>query len=155
MNIITAYPVYKNGKLISNNFTANTMNYSSANGPVFFGPGGPPPPAQSKPLPGLGGGPLPGATPSAGAISNAQKAGMVWDKARGIFVKAKELGLVDGFLNRLGVRRDRGQTPITTTQEPPQTKQPMSNTTKILLGVGGLVVVGLLVYAVTRPKTGK
>lgn len=32
MKIITAYPVIENGKVISNNFTTNTMNYSSAEG---------------------------------------------------------------------------------------------------------------------------
>jgi hypothetical protein len=32
MKIITAYPVIENGKVISNNFTTNTMNYASAEG---------------------------------------------------------------------------------------------------------------------------
>ena len=36
MKIITAYPVIKNGKEISDKFLSNTMNYSSANGATNF-----------------------------------------------------------------------------------------------------------------------
>ena len=91
---------------------------------------------------------------------NAKKKGLTWDSVNKVYVKAQELGIVDALLSKLGI------TPRTTT--PPVGVDPtldpsgsasaedkgMSTTTKILIGVGALAVVGLIIYS-SSSKTPK
>jgi hypothetical protein len=98
--------------------------------------------------------------PSAIEKENAKKKGLIWDNAKKIYVQAQELGIVDALLSKLGI------TPRTTTPpvglEPPlgssgsasEEGKGMSTTTKILIGVGALAVVGLIIYS-SSSKTPK
>jgi hypothetical protein len=90
----------------------------------------------------------------------AKKKGLTWDSAKKVYVQAQELGIVDALLGKLGI------TPRTST--PPVGLEPtldpsgsasdegkgMSTTTKILIGVGALAVVGLIIYS-SSSKTPK
>jgi hypothetical protein len=95
---------------------------------------------------------IPAVNPTPTQIAEAKKKGFNWDKARGVFVKAQELGIVDALLGRLGI------TPRTTTEFPEvgtETGMPlpdgekkgMNNTTKILIGVGVIAVIGVILYS--------
>jgi len=156
MKLITAYPVIMNGKVVANRNAADTLNFSSVDG-VFFGPGGPPPkpgvtPVRTTPLPGLGGGALPGTNPTPAQVNDPSNKGKVWDKAKGIFVKAKELGLLDGLLNRIGLGGATGGDTGITTQEPPPQEEGGGNTTKILLIAGGALVLITVIILATKSK---
>jgi hypothetical protein len=96
---------------------------------------------------------IPAVNPSPKQIADAKKKGFNWDKARGVFVKAQELGVLDALLGRLGI------TPRTTTELPEVgtemgmplpdgQKQGMNNTTKVLIGVGVIAVIGVILYSV-------
>jgi hypothetical protein len=95
---------------------------------------------------------IPAVNPSPTQIAEAKKKGFNWDKARGVFVKAQELGIIDALLGKLGI------TPRTTTELPEvgtETGMPlpdgekkgMNNTTKILIGVGVIAVIGVILYS--------
>jgi hypothetical protein len=112
MKIITAYPVIENGKVISNNFTTNTMNYSSAEG-------------DKK---------------------------MDWNA---LLKKGADLigsGKVSGAIQALrGGRRTR---PASAPMPPPPPPPPtgLSTGAKIGIAVGGVAVLGLIVYLATKKK---
>lgn len=89
-----------------------------------------------------------------------KKPGYVFDRALGGFVKLKDAGVLDliGGLfgkNLPGSNANQntgqtwdggGQTPPPTTEEKPG----MSKTTKILIGVGGVLVIGVIIYMLTK-----
>jgi hypothetical protein len=111
MKIITAYPVIKNGKVISNNFTTNTMNYSSAEG----------------------------------------------DKKidfNALLKKGVDLigsGKVSGTIQAL--RGGRPRKPMAAPMPPPPPPPTgLSKNAKIGIAVGGVAVLGLVIYLVTRKK---
>ena len=99
--------------------------------------------------------------PTPAQKEEAKKKGLTWDSVNKVYVKAQELGIVDALLSKLGI------TPRTTT--PPVGVDPtldpsgsasaedkgMSTTTKVLIGVGVLAVVGLLFYAMSDKSTAK
>jgi hypothetical protein len=96
---------------------------------------------------------IPAVNPSPTQIAEAKKKGFNWDKARGVFVKAQELGIIDALLGKLGI------TPKTTTEFPEvgtETGMPlpdgekkgMNTTTKVLIGVGVIAVIGVILYSV-------
>jgi hypothetical protein len=112
MKIITAYPVIENGKVISNNFTTNTMNYASAEGGKFD-----------------------------------------WSK---LLQQGKELigsGKVSNVIQ--SVRGLKGTKPSAKPQLPPPPPPPppgLSTGAKIGIAVGGVAVLGLIVFLATRKK---
>lgn len=91
-----------------------------------------------------------------------KKAGYVFDKTLGAFVKLKDAGVLDMLGNLFGKNLGGGnqnqgnqqtwdgggQTP----PPPPTTdeKPGMSKTTKILIGVGGALVLGVIIYMLTK-----
>ena len=169
MNIITAYPVIMNGKVVANKNAADTLNFSSAAGDNVFNMANPfatPKPSASplfntNPAPKTG--PFnfpkpttfgtPNSNPTPAQANDPANKGKVWDKAKGIFVKAKELGLLDGLLNRLGLggAPSGGDTGITTQEQLPQ-EQGGGNTTKILLIAGGALVLITVIILATKSK---
>ena len=96
------------------------------------------------------------------------KKGMFWDKAKGVWVKAQQSGLLNqlggllgGLLGKNGATGSAGQTwtgetpapaPSSTTPEQPG-KQPMSMTTKVLIGVGVVAVLGVIIYVATKKNS--
>jgi hypothetical protein len=111
MKIITAYPVIKNGKVISDNFTTNTMNYASAEGDKIN-----------------------------------------WNE---LLKKGSELigsGKVSGVIQSL--RGGRLRKPASPPPPPPPPPPPkgLSTGAKIGIAVGGVAVLGLIVFLVTRKK---
>jgi hypothetical protein len=104
---------------------------------------------------------IPAVNPTPTQIAEAKKKGFDWDKARGVFIKAQELGIVDALLNKLGI------TPRTTTPpvgvdttfdpsgSPSEESKGMGTTTKVLIGVGILAVVGVILYSVSSGKKAK
>jgi hypothetical protein len=104
---------------------------------------------------------IPAVNPTPTQIAEAKKKGFDWDKARGVFIKAQELGIVDALLNKLGI------TPRTTTPpvgvdttfdpsgSPSEESKGMGTTTKVLIGVGVLAVVGVILYSVSSGKKAK
>lgn len=94
------------------------------------------------------------------------KKGMFWDKAKGVWVKAQESGLLNqlgGLLGGLiGKKQGTGDTPTTWTGETPAPsttppaegdKKPMSTTTKVLIGVGVVAVLGVIIYMATKKSS--
>lgn len=109
--------------------------------------GATPPPAPTAPAP----------TPTQQA--EAKKKGFNWDKAKGVWVKAGELGITDKLLGLFGITPQPDSTlpDVSTsgTGVAPTEKKGMSKTTKLVIVGGGILVVGLIIYAATRPKKGK
>jgi hypothetical protein len=100
---------------------------------------------------------IPGVNPTPTQIAEAKKKGFNWDKARGAFIKAQELGIIDALLGKLGI------TPRTTTELPEvgtETGMPlpdgekkgMNTTTKVLIGVGLIAVIGVILYSTKKSK---
>ena len=103
---------------------------------------------------------IPAVNPTPNQIADAKKKGFNWDKAKGVFIKAQELGIVDALLNKLGITpRTDNQFPEVGTETgmplPDSEKQGMSTTTKVLIGVGVLAVVGVIAYSVSSSKKAK
>ena len=98
----------------------------------------------------------PGATPTVTQVAEAKKKGFTWDALAGGFVKAKESGLLDTVLGLFGkgsatppVSTAAPYIPVTT---PVEEKPKMSTGVKIALIGGGVLVVGVLIFALTRKK---
>jgi hypothetical protein len=102
-------------------------------------------------------------TPPSEIASQAAKKGLVWDKVKGGWAKAKELGLVDqagqilsNVLSGKGIKKNKS-TPVeqvVIADAPPQ-KKGMSTTTKVLIAVGIFAVIGGIVYATTNGSSKK
>lgn len=124
MKVLTAYPVVINKKRVS-----PPDYYLNSNG--------------AKPT-----------QPTPQQIEEQKKKGLTWDKVKGTWVKAKESGLLDSIISFI--------TPTQTApvSAPPQaepipTEQPkegLSKNAKIGLIVGGLAVVGAIIYFATKDK---
>jgi hypothetical protein len=84
-----------------------------------------------------------------------RKLGKLWDKTKKAWVDAQEKDYINKGVNFLNTLFGGGQSQQTQTTEAgvptgaPQ-KEGMSNTTKILLVVGGVAVLGTIVYLATR-----
>jgi hypothetical protein len=79
------------------------------------------------------------------------KKGLFWDKVRGGWKKAKESGLIDqlrGFASSQLGRGQSGSAPVSTSEQTATQKSEsgMSNTTKILIGVGVVALIGFAIY---------
>lgn len=84
-----------------------------------------------------------------------KRRGMVWDKTKGAWVKAQDTGLLSSIGAFFGAGQATTDTTVPADTLPdPNAKQPMSTTTKILIGVGVAAAIGLVWYA-TRPTKGK
>jgi hypothetical protein len=98
-------------------------------------------------------------TPTATQQAEAKKKGFNWDKAKGVWVKAGELGITDKLLGLFGItpKPDSSMPDVSTgvTDVAPTEKKGMSKTTKLLIAGAGVLVVGLIIFAATRPKKGK
>ena len=82
------------------------------------------------------------------------KQGQFWDKAKGMWVKAKDYGIVDAFGNLLFNKNQQqqqwqGETQQQQTLPPPPPKEKIKGTT-IALIVVGVVGVGALLYFMTK-----
>jgi hypothetical protein len=90
--------------------------------------------------------------PTPAQIQEAKKKGLNWDSVNKVFKKAEELGIVDSILSKLGIT-PRTTTPPVGVDAPldpmgsPSSESGMSTTTKVLIGVGALAVVGLIIYS--------
>jgi hypothetical protein len=91
--------------------------------------------------------------PTQQQIEEQKKKGLTWDKVKGTWVKAKESGLLDSIISFI--------TPTQTApvSSPPQSepintpaKEGLSKGAKIGLIVGGLAVVGAIIYFATKDK---
>lgn len=96
------------------------------------------------------------ATPTATQQAEAKKKGFNWDKAKGVWVKAGELGITDKLLGLFGIapKPDSTLPDVSTggTEVAPTEKKGMSKTTKLVIVGGGILVLGLIIFAATRPK---
>jgi hypothetical protein len=82
---------------------------------------------------------------------------IVWDKVKQAWVKAKESGLLDKGAELLRARLGRpSNTNVNLPPPPPPAPEPekMSQTTKTLLIVGGVVTVVIIIFLVAR-QSGK
>jgi hypothetical protein len=82
---------------------------------------------------------------------------IVWDKVKQAWVKAKESGLLDKGLDLVKARLGRPtSTQVNVPLPPPPPPEPtgLSKNAKIGIAVGGVVVLGLVIFLATR-KTGK
>lgn len=117
--------------------------------------------AEDKPLPDpkkSGGNNIVGVRtpPTPTQIEEAKKKGLNWDKINNVFVKAKELGLVDALLNKIGLGGGQQNYNMPPVQggggvPPTEEKKGMSTQTKVLIGVGVLAIVGTIIV-LTRKK---
>lgn len=82
--------------------------------------------------------------PTPAQVEEQKKKGLFWDNAKKTWVSAKELGLVDYVLDVFGVAP----------KEPTPTPKKLSKTAKTILYVGGAVVIGLIIYAIAKPRKG-
>lgn len=82
------------------------------------------------------------------------KTKVIWDKAKKAWVAAKEAGLVDSALQLIKNRRGVTDVPVTLPPPPPpaqkQEEQGLSKNVKIGLIVGGVVVVGVVLYLLLK-----
>lgn len=98
----------------------------------------------------------PGATPTVTQVAEAKKKGFTWDALAGGFVKTKESGLLDTVLGLFG--KGSATPPVSTAAPyisvttPVEEKPKMSTGVKIALIGGGVLVVGVLIFALTRKK---
>ena len=93
-----------------------------------------------------------------------KKAGQFWDKAKNVWVKADEMGAIDKVFGLFGLTKPAGETypsqQTWTGETPgytapvvdPNAKKPMSKGLKIGLIVGGVVLLGTIIYFATRSK---
>ena len=91
--------------------------------------------------------------PTPAQKEEAKKKGLTWDSANKVFKKAEELGILDSILGKLGITPRTSTPPVGVDAPlgslPPDVegdKKGMSTTTKVLIGVGALAVVGLILY---------
>jgi hypothetical protein len=95
--------------------------------------------------------------PGDGTDPTGGKGKLIWDKAKGIWTQAKDAGLVDAalaFLKNRGQGRNLGQNQPVLPPLPPPPPPPkeMSVGLKIGLIVGGVAVVGAVLYFLLRDK---
>jgi hypothetical protein len=115
MKIITAYPVIKNGKVISDNFTINTMNYASAEGDKM----------------------------------NFQQ---LLQKGKDLIGSGKVKSVID-TVKGLGIGKNRNKSmPPASMPPPPPPPTGLSKGAKIGIAIGGVAVLGLVIYLATRKK---
>lgn len=149
------YPTWLNGKKLNKgagygNFGRNTKKAYETYGALYEkdqrGVGISRPKVEKPATPTV----IPAVNPSPKQIADAKKKGFNWDKARGVFVKAQELGIVDALLNRVGITPRTPDMPQVGTEggftPTGETATPMSNTTKVLIGVGVLGLIVGIVY---------
>jgi hypothetical protein len=85
------------------------------------------------------------------------RSGQFKEKAKQGYQRVKEAGGLSFLENVLGLNQQATNTQLTDTNVPDanlnvQTKQPMSTTTKVLIGVGVVGAVGLVLYFALRKK---
>lgn len=128
MKVITNAPILTN---VSNNYEKASADFSGANGTTE--------PSQAEKL-------------------AKEKQGLTWDKITGGWKKAQESGMVDTLLGLFGKGT---QNQYTTGSYNPQVQPTdtivkedtgMSTGMKIGLAIGGVAVVGAIIYFATRKK---
>jgi hypothetical protein len=83
---------------------------------------------------------------------------MFWDKLKGGFVAAKEAGILDAGKDLAAdALKDKAKSTKKTTDSAPTstlpaTEKKMSNTVKILIGGGALLIITLIIIKVSQPK---
>ena len=92
--------------------------------------------------------------PTQAQVDSAKKKGLTWDKVKGTWVKAEQSGLIDSLLGFFGAKQPQD---TTTTQDnspapPAPTDKPMSQNTKIIIGIGVAVAAGVIIYAIVKSK---
>jgi|688.fasta_scaffold18419_16 hypothetical protein len=93
----------------------------------------------------------PATTPTQALVDENKKKGLTWDKAKGIWVKASESGIIDSVLDIFGIKKD---TPTPKPVEVTTTKKDegMSKNTKMIIVVGALVLIGIIYYKSKKAK---
>ena len=137
MKVTTAYPVYIDGKRISeNNDWISDEDFSYL----------PDTPAGATTP-----------TPTAAEQATAATKGLQWDKVKGWIQKGAEVGKSTGIFdwvgNQLGIGKKKktepAPAPAPVSTKPPKAEGGMSTKTMLLIG-GGVLAVGALVYFATR-----
>lgn len=77
------------------------------------------------------------------------KKGKVWNKALGAYTFAKEQGIIDKALGALGLSKSSNE-PIDDNANIPKENKGLSDGAKIGIAVGSVLVLGLIIYAVTK-----
>jgi hypothetical protein len=134
MNVLTKNPII----VASNGYS----NYTSSTGAMAAGAA-----ATSK-------------TPSTSDIEKAKKEGFDWDKATGTWKKVQESGALDYLASLFGKKNQQPTQAYYgsgTNYQPPvvpvDTKEKgMSTGMKVGLAIGGIAVVGAIIYFATRKK---
>lgn len=159
--LTTALPIMKNGVVIENKVAANTLNYASATGINF-------PTATQFSTPSNSASTLFNTNPSnsqssvfnatpnrflPSANTSTTGGGFNWSNVQNILDKAKGLGgvfnTVKGIFGKKPVKK-ASSTPMPSQEQP--LKEGMSTTTKVIIGVGGAVVLGTIIYLITKKK---
>jgi hypothetical protein len=95
-----------------------------------------------------------GQQPTAAQMEELKKKGVFWDKAKRVWITAKQTGFLDYLADVFGVKSSLPtQTEPTSTlpQTSPRTR-PLSAGVKIAIGVGIVAVVGLIIYSNSKNK---
>jgi hypothetical protein len=95
-----------------------------------------------------------GGQPTASQIEEQKKKGVFWDKAKRVWVTAKDSGLIDLLSKWLGWKpSSTTSAPSGSVATPPPTEgRKMSKGLRTGLIIGGVVVLGLVIYAFAKKK---
>jgi hypothetical protein len=136
MKVITNAPILTN---VSGNYDIASADFSGANGtrPSF---------SSSR-------------SPSSSDVEKAKREGFDWDKATGNWKKVQDSGVLD-FISGLVGKGRQNQSQYNTGNYPPlvpvddtkEKEEGMSTGMKIGLAIGGVAVVGAIIYFATRKK---
>lgn len=97
-----------------------------------------------------------GQQPTSAQMEELKKKGIFWDKAKRVWITAKETGFLDYLADIFGVKSSSALPPTSDpTSTSPQTNprtRPLSTGVKVAIGIGIVAVVGLIIYSNSKNK---
>jgi len=101
-----------------------------------------------------------GQQPTVAQLEEQKKKGIFWDKLKGTWITAKQSGVLDWLAGLVGIKLPQGQQgnlpPVGSPQYGSNTTdgkdRKLSRNAKIAIGLGGVLVVGLIIYSISKNR---